>query len=804
MTTTAAQSHPAAAPEKWSPHSKAGDVNKLMDELLARARHNRALFEREWFQEILFYSGHQWIIFDRQRGQWRMKRGPKWFPRPVTNRIAEHVDDNISALTRNPPDLSWLPTDDDPKSIAAADVADRIDEVIAEETGRFRNARLKAGWAVITGDCFIETGYDKSWDYGSTMVQYFECQDCGWSGPPTEVQDAGQKCPSCGSDNLMKAMERVGLECPQCGQFPYDEALAFQPCPLCSEAATMAEPAINMMTGQPVQTPPAPVAPLRPIYGETPIGTVEPKGKLWERVRSPFEVFYDLRTVREFSKEGGLRWVIIVELMDADEQKKQYPGLNLQEMSAAEGQGASMSMQYLESISMLAGVLDPVSATLTPGPRGGSEGPRVLREVLYHLPTEEYPEGLTAIRFNGMVVAEVKPLAYHDSDGNCFVPVTHIPFKKQPGRVPGRTFVSDIIPLNRTRNESEAMMMLSERRMANPVWVIPEGVVDRDPSGDPGEVVRYKHLSAGSGRAPIPSRIPGVEPPIYFERRLQNLDGQMERLAGSFAVAHGEAPKGITAASALALLGERQERAVSPQIQSWEQATETLARQQMYIFKEYATEERLRPVRDSVSKWSFESWSNANLGGNITVKVESGSAIPKSSAQMRATIEALLRIPGFLQLQDPEIARRIHQLMGTTTLIQHQEIDMRDAEQENDLFYRQWTGEPGARRKNFRMRIDNHIYHAAADIKFAKGDKFRQIEDAAQQGDPMALALVAEFMGNLEAHLAALAPPPMPEEGPGAGRPEGTGKVFSAGRQDVPATERPIMEPGSSAQDGLR
>jgi len=831
--------------DPWVENPKAGAVNKLMDELMSRFRHNRSLFEREWFMEILFYAGHHWVIFDRQRGQWRMKRGPRWFPRPVTNRIAEHVDDNVSALTRTPPELSWLPTDDDPKSIAAADVADRIDEVIVEETGRFRNARVKAGWTVLTGSCFVESGYDKGWEHGTVTINHEECRDCGYVGGPRDFRDAGDACPQCQGTNIGKAFERTGLQCPGCGEkTPYEgyESFAHQPCPICADAAqaqAMAPPEIEPLdpalqssaqagvagalpTGGPMgsgvmppvsspMAPPAPIPTLKPIYSEVPIGTVEPKGKLWERVRSPFEVFYDLRTVREFNRDGGLRECIIVELVDAAEVRAQYPGLPLLSQSSAESQGSSLAMQYLESVSMLAGVLDPVSATLTPGPRGGSEGPRMVRETIYQLPTPEYPEGLTAIRLNGSIVAEVKDLAFHDADKRPFIPVVHIPFKKQPGRVPGRTFTTDIIPLNRTRNESEAMMMLCERRMANPVWVVPEGIVNREPSGEPGEVVTYKHMSAGQGRPGVPQRVPGIEPSLYFERRLEGLDGQCERLSGSFAIAHGEAPKGITAASALALLGERQERAVSPQVQAWEQAHEELARQQMYIFKEYATESRTKAIQDSMSKWSFESWSNADLGGNITVKVEPGSATPKSNAQMRATVEAELRIPGLVNIQDPDAIRAIHQTFGTTRLIQHQDVDTKDAQQENDLFLRIWRREKGGKHFRFRQLIDNHPVHVSEHRKMALGDEFRELEEKAAAGDSLAMALVQEFYDHLLEHIQAMAPPPMPagpdgegQHGGQEGRPEGSGSVFSAGRKDVPGTERPIIEPGSGQGAGLR
>lgn len=822
LTTSAIQPPQPAMqePTAWLSLPNASEYEDLFTKLLERAQRGRPLFEREWYGYVLMYSGHHWTIFDRVRGQWRRKRGPKWFPRPVTNRCAEHVDDNVSALTRNPPELSWIPCDDNPKSIAAADVADRIDELIVEETGRFRNARLKAGWAAITGDVFVESGIDKSWDHGTVFVPHQECADCGYVGSNKDLHEG---CPQCESTNIMDAKERVGMACPTCGEFPYnpdrDAQFIHGPCPLCAEQAEQEQAAAGGMvdpeTGLVAPAPPPVIPTLKPIYGETPLGTIAPKGKIWERVRSPFEVYYDLRTVREFSKEGGLRWCILREMVDAEEVQDQYPGMPIEEESTSQSSGGSVSLQYLESVSLMAGMIDPQERNLSSTTGASGQGGRVLREVLYHLPTKKYPEGLTVIRINGSLIAEVRPLAFHDNDGQPFISVVHIPFKKQPGRVPGRTFMNDIAPLNRTRNETEAMMILAERRMANPVNLIPQGTMDRNPTGEPGENWYYKHISAGSGRPPMPTRLPGVAPDLYFDRRLAGLDQQMERLAGSFAIAHGEAPKGITAASALALLGERQERAVSPQVQSWEQAHEQIARQQMHIFREYCTEERTKALQDSLSKWSFESFSNADVDGNFTVKVEIGSATPKSNAQMRATLEAEMRIPGFLNLADPGVARRVHQIMGSTTVIQGLDAFTRDAQKQQDLWLRQYTGEEGGEPMTPRPLIDNHMIHAAEHIKFALGDKWREIEKKAMAGDTQCALLMQEFYLDLQTHLQAIAPPPEAggpggeggQEGGGkkTGRPEGTGKVLSAGRQDVPPGERAISEPGTGmGGEGLR
>jgi hypothetical protein len=823
--TSGEESKPKSDPYAWNAENKARIAERI-EKKMVRGRFQRHVFEKEWFQHILYYGGSHWIIWDRDRRQWRKKKGPGWWPVPVTNKFAEKMDDNIASLVQEKPKVSWIPATEDPQDIAAAEVCDRVDETIAEETGRERDARTRAAWCVITGNVFVESFYDKSPEHGTAFIQYEECLECGFVGGPKDFVDSEGNCPSCGSDRTQPAKEVIGAICPECGLEGPPEA-AYSECLDCAAqiAGEEMEREALAQAGMPVPEEGRPAAPVMgPLHSKQKIGDTVPKGKMSQRIRSPFEIFFDHVSVKEFTPEGGLTWCVTVELMPADEAEEIYRGKLPPGGvgSAAPGHENSQSTLYLESLSTLTNLQDNQQGYYNTSVRGAGSGQnadRVLREVLWELPSESYPEGLWATRINGEtgVVVEFGPLPYQDTEGKGFIPIVHVPFKKQPGRAWGKSNASDLIPLQDQRNQSEAMMILSERRMANPVWLLPKSIVDRKPSGEPGEVVWYQHFSAGGqGRPAIPQRVEGITPSDYFRYRLAELDAQMESVAGSFGVAHGEAPPGVTAASALALLGERQNRAVSPQVSNWEIGYERIAWQQMMIFRAFAVDERVRVRKGDNSRWQVEKWSNSNLTGAIDARVEFGSANPKSAAQQRAQIEGLTTM-GFINPMDPEQSRKVLQRFGESDMYSHVNLDIQDAQKENERFMRMIKDEEGGELPRVRPLFDNHEVHLEEHIKLGKTDEYRDLEGRDMNGDAQAQGLRMAFEAHINEHVmaiqeaqaqaaeaeaAAQQPPPGggdnedPNNPSGPGRPEGTGKTFDRGRRAPEEEEsRAVMEP---------
>lgn len=829
---------PQEVPPKNDPYADSPDIRRdisdRMDRFLEKARNHRTQFEREWFQNLLFYAGHHWIIFDRTRGQYRQRQAPHWFPMPVTNKVFEKANDNIASLLMTEPAMSWEPRSEDAASIAAAEIADQINETIGQEVQRRPNNRELATWEVLTGNGYVESLYDRSEEHGTTLMQHEECQNCGYVAGPKDFRDAGDTCPMCGSTEIEAAFERTGSYCPECEKIgagtDQGPEMAFQPCPVCATGAMLSQqlqpglpsppvtvsaapPSFPESTGEPPQIPTM----LPRLDRNTKVGEQVPRGKVREIIRSPFNIFFDHVGVKKFNEEGGLRAVIVAELMDDHEAKEKY-GPDVAPGTPVAAQGSSLSMQYIETLTVLTSMIDPTLSPTASAGRGSPAGStaRVLREKMYELPTKRFPQGLEATRIqggNGKVV-EWGPLQSHRTGENGepdinrpFIPIVHFGFILQPGRAYAKTSISDIMPLNQERNMTRSMMLLIERRMGNPTWLLPDNLMVRDPTGEPGELIRYTHLSTGQGRAPEPHKVPGTETPATMWRHIELLDEEIEKLSGSFDIAHGEAPKGVTAASALALLGERQQRSVSPQVEAWELAQEERVRQQMDIFREYGVDARLRVRKEGVSKWAFEEWKASDLGGNINVRVVPGSAMPKSRAAVRATVEAELRIPGLIDVTNPAVRRRVHELWGTTELTEPYNLDVKYAQQENELFMRRVRGEQGGQTMLFRPLIDNHQVHVTEHMNYAKGDEFVEMERRAGGPEPdvKSQAFLAEFYEHLRQHMDILNPP-LPPPGPGAqpapggptmpeGRPPGSGPVFNAGKSEPEGESRTVMEP---------
>lgn len=764
------------------------------------ARRHRWRLEREWLTNCFMDAGVHWVVWDRAKRTIRSKKLPPWWPRPVTNKYAEHVESNVSSLIEQKPSLQWYPLTQETENVAAAEHANKVDQIIAADTSRDQASLVIARWAAVTGDCYVENYWETRPDNGERFIQHDRCGECGAVHSPTEIVQSDHQCPGCGGRQFSPAKELSGCGCPRTGEvFPPE--MTGQPSP--------AAGVLDEATGQAVQDPNAP--PLEPIFEGEPIGKQVPIGRNVEKIRSPFEVFYN-PSANDFHGRFGVRWVIILEMVMVEEMLEQYGPSRVPEVQASSTGTRDQSINYLNTLHVLhnsyfsLGNTSQALGTTT----GADLGERVVRETYYQLPDERYPEGMLAVRLGGAGgrIMEAGPLPYHDTDGRPFIPVAHYRFRRQNGRISGRTPMSDVARLQDTRNSTEAMMIVAERRMSNGGWILPKGVTEREPTGEPGEHVWYRHIDAGGGRAATPQRFEGQNPAIYYQWRLQDLDSRMEEAAGNFGVAQGDPPAGVVAASALAYLGEKQQKRAAPQTNQWELFNEERARQQMFIFREYADETHYLPLMAGHdNEWTVEAYSKADLNGRFNVKVESGSALPKSNAQLRATIDGELA-RGILDISDPVVVAHIHREFGTEHMVGDIMYDLRDVRRENDRFMRKARGEELPYALMFRPDIDNHQMHAREHVRLAKTDDFEKLEQRAATGDDdWAKLLVTEFYQHLEAHLAVIeqqrqaalieaANTKGQGSGPNAGRPTGAMNQYFGGRISEPEGQtRAVLEP---------
>src|SRR6266705_3301610 len=186
----------------------------LVREIKERLSKRRWLVERNWWGNILYLLGVQWVVYDTNARRWRQRKLSPSVPTPITNLFRATLDTVKSAIAQHEPRFLGTPMRDDPKAIAAASTADQQLQVILEEGG-FRKARRRMLDSLIpTGNAFVEVIWDDSPETGMDQIPYEQCTNCLSEFEPEAIDPANPACPNCGnrtfkeSEDLFKEIPR--------------------------------------------------------------------------------------------------------------------------------------------------------------------------------------------------------------------------------------------------------------------------------------------------------------------------------------------------------------------------------------------------------------------------------------------------------------------------------------------------------------------------------------------------------------------------------------------------------------------
>ncbi|MDE2098460.1 MAG: hypothetical protein KGL39_14500 [Patescibacteria group bacterium] len=172
------------------------DAVKYYQARLPSAQYYRLAFDRNFFRNILFYAGVQWIRLNRQTNQWKTLKLPDWFPKQVTNKFAVACNMMKSVFLQSDPQSIYSPASNDIADIASAAVAEDISRYVEQTVEQSTLEQQAASWNVLTGNYFIVDGYDTSESHGTKFVQDSMCPKCLTVFP---AADAPNLCPKCGT-----------------------------------------------------------------------------------------------------------------------------------------------------------------------------------------------------------------------------------------------------------------------------------------------------------------------------------------------------------------------------------------------------------------------------------------------------------------------------------------------------------------------------------------------------------------------------------------------------------------------------
>lgn len=679
-------------------------ILQAVEDLRSRTSHQRWLFERGWFRNLLYYAGNQWVTFDRSSRTFRERRLRKWVPKSVTNRFASTANSIAAAIENIKPDVSYRPSSTDPDDIATAGVCEKLTPVIDHETDvKTIKARL-AKWTTLTGNAYASPGYDLNWDRGSRFVQDMMCQACGTVVAPEEL-DVIAKCPECGSPYLQDAVDQSGQ----------------------------------------------------------PLGKEIPVGQMIVDVLSPFEVFLDIQ-IEGVKKQFQ---IMTSRTFDLDTIKRTWqPSFEVSEQLA--GQDVKESYEYRNAIAYITDV-----SSYTTG-QGGDKIPRATVHRLDRLPDEDFPEGVQVVVV-GEDVLEVSRLPYtHLIDGRDvpFLPYVQFGYESFPGRHYHKTPCDDLIPKQDQRNRIESLIELTIMRGAYNTWLLPLGSGITNLSGEPGQKV---HWDPNATNGASPSLVSSNPVPPALPSWIEKIDSDFEELAGTFDVLKGNVPKGVSAGYAIQLLTERGFSRFGSVFSNWETAWREVRKQELSIFRTYATEERIRTIMGQHGEWETQKFMGSDLMGGVNIVIESGEARPKSQLAMQASIEQLLKL-GILDPNSAEQKYRIAEKYGLASVMGGVDVDMQAAAKEFQAFLN--GTEP-----RVNVWIDNAEVHMAQHRQDGKTDAFQQLPDKyrkvwSQHIMKHAMAIVMQSM-QVQSALGIVPEPagapskPRPKGGPGSAEPKG-------------------------------
>ena len=337
------------------------------------------------------------------------------------------------------------------------------------------------------------------------------------------------------------------------------------------------------------------------------------------------------------------------------------------------------------------------------------------------------------------------------------------------GKFYRRGVIKNIIPLQREYNRVRSQIIQAKNLMSKPQMMYYEGSMDpRKVTSRPGV---YIPIRPGFS---MPQPVPIQPLPTYVLNEVQQIERDFEDLSGQHAVSRGESG-GVTAATAINYLQERDDAYLTTVFNSIEAAIEKIAKQALSLFVQYVDQPRLIKTVGADGSFDARMLSGADIASGLDIRIESGSALPTSKSARQALITDWMKM-GFITPQDGLRILDMGMLKQYYNLLK---IDENQAQRENlmmkrltaqevEQFQQQWEmgvmngdpdkvipGETGPDGMPLGLATppvisvntwDNHAVHIEVHNRFRKSQSFSVLDDAAK----------AEFQKHIAMHEQAL------------------------------------------------
>jgi len=133
--------------------------------LFARAKRMREPFERQWYMNLAFYFGRQYVTWltpsNQNVARLYEPAAPTWRVRLVSNKCRPLIRNEVSKLTKEEPQAYVRPRGSDDDDLQAARAAQMIAEYEMDELRYNRILRRGVFWMALLGTAFIKDSYNQ-------------------------------------------------------------------------------------------------------------------------------------------------------------------------------------------------------------------------------------------------------------------------------------------------------------------------------------------------------------------------------------------------------------------------------------------------------------------------------------------------------------------------------------------------------------------------------------------------------------------------------------------------------------------
>lgn len=397
-----------------------------------------------------------------------------------------------------------------------------------------------------------------------------------------------------------------------------------------------------------------------------------------------------------------------------------------------------------------------------------------------------------------------------------FVKFDHI----STGMFYAESVITDLIPLQREYNKTKNQVADSKNRMSKPQLLSPLGSIDpKKVTSEPGLVIEYR-----PGLNP-PSPLPLQSIPPYVLQEQDRTIADMEDISSQHQVSRGQAPPGVTAATAISFMQERDDSLMTTVYHSVEDGWEKIAKQTLSHVVQFWDTERSVSVTGVDGSFDALVLQGSELEKGTDIRMEAGSALPISKAAKQAFLLDLMK----MGLIDPNKGLELMEMGGIDKLYDEIKIDERQAQRENVRLSRTSVEqieeyEQKAAMQNQTMQQladegmapppeamngpvdpntgdmlmmppnmlpvntwDNHQMHIEVHNRYRKGQGFERLSEKHKQQFELHVQMHA-FALNQAAMAAAMIPPP-PDAGETMGADNGSGTPLGTNQFGPPGVE---------------